>query len=83
MTANPKRPIPVATTAKRADEAAAAITPRDISAVARDETPGSQDLAAMRVRFLADFADGTMGRQHNTYQHRSRVLARLAGAPPK
>jgi len=35
----------------------------------------------MREKFLADFASGTMGRHHNTYQHRARLLRQLSGVP--
>lgn len=59
-----------------APAARAAITPTDISQPARD--PADADLAGMQTRFASDFANGLIGRQHNTYQHRSRVLRRLA-----
>ena len=36
------------------------------------------DLAAMKAQFAADFANGLIGRNHNTYQHRARVLRQLA-----
>jgi hypothetical protein len=53
-----------------------AITPTDISHVAHG--PPVADLPGMEARFAADFADGLMGRLHNTFQHRSRVLRQLA-----
>ena len=39
----------------------------------------SSDLAAMRAKFLTDFAGGLVGQHHNTYQHRSRVLRQRTG----
>ena len=54
----------------------AAITPTDISQAA-PAAPGAA-LAAMQARFTADFAAGLMGRHHNSYQHRARVLRQLA-----
>jgi hypothetical protein len=51
--------------------------PSDVSAVVPDQAAPSAELAAMRAQFLADFAGGTMGRHHNTYQHRSRVLRQM------
>lgn len=59
------------------------IIPSDASPVVRDQAAASAELAAMRAQFLADFAGGTMGRRHNTYQHRSRVLRQLADKPPQ
>jgi hypothetical protein len=35
------------------------------------------DLVAMRARFMADFVGGRIGRHHNTFQHRERVLRQL------
>ena len=35
------------------------------------------DLAAMRAKFVADFAGGRIGTHHNTFQHRARVLRQL------
>lgn len=35
------------------------------------------DLVAMRARFMADFVGGRVGRHHNTFQHRERVLRQL------
>jgi len=43
------------------------------------ELPAS-DLPAMRARFIADFVGGRVGRQHNTFQHRERVLRQLTRA---
>ena len=40
--------------------------------------PPPPDLPAMRARFLADFTGGRMGQQHNTFQHRERILRQLA-----
>lgn len=40
-------------------------------------TPLIPDLAAMRARFMADFVGGRIGRHHNTFQHRERVLRQL------
>ena len=56
------------------------ITPSDVSPAAR-RTTGGDELAAMRAKFLADFASGSMGRHHNTYQHRARLLRQLSGEP--
>lgn len=54
----------------------AAIAPSDVSPVAPDRpTP---ELAAMEAKFKTDFADGLIGRHHNTYHHRARVLRQLA-----
>jgi hypothetical protein len=58
----------------------AAITPTSVSLAVAEPEPGDSRLLAMRARFLADFADGTMGRHHNTFQHRSRVLRQLTEA---
>lgn len=44
--------------------------------------PPPPDLPAMRARFLVDFTGGRMGQQHNTVQHRERVLRQLAQARP-
>ena len=55
--------------------AAAPIAPTDVSRP-RDPAADGDALGAMRAKFLADFADGTMGREHNTYRHRLRVLQR-------
>ena len=38
------------------------------------------DLPAMRAQFIADFVAGRIGRHHNTFQHRERVLRQLAQA---
>src|SRR5690242_19380034 len=38
------------------------------------------ELAVMRTRLNADFANGLVGERHNTFQHRTRVLRRLAAA---
>lgn len=40
----------------------ASIVPSNVSPVVRDQATESSDLAAMRERFLADFAGGAMGR---------------------
>lgn len=53
-----------------------AISPTDVS-LAAPNAP-SAGLTAMRDRFLNDFADGLVGRHHNSYQHRSRILRQLA-----
>lgn len=63
--------------------ASVSITPSDVSTPVSDQTANSRELAAMRARFLVDFAGGTMGRHHNTYQHRARVLRRLESEPPR
>jgi hypothetical protein len=63
-----RKPAPVAT----------AITPSDVSPVARAQLVDGDGLAAMQARFVADFADGAIGLDHNTYQHRTRVLRQLA-----
>lgn len=42
--------------------------------------PPPPDLPAMRARFTADFVSGRIGRHHNTFQHRERVLRQLAQA---
>ena len=55
---------------------AAAITPTDV--VLATPTAASAGLAEMRSKFLTDFADGLVGRHHNSYQHRSRILRQLA-----
>ena len=60
-----------------------AIAPSDISPVVLGQGMESGDLAAMRARFLADFAGGSMGQHHNTYQHRSRVLRQQTGERPR
>lgn len=57
--------------------------PGNVSSPAPDQTSESPELAAMRAKFLADFSGGTMGQHHNTYQHRSRVLRRLAADRPQ
>ena len=64
MTARPENPIP--------------IFPSDVSPLAPDRANASGELAAMRAQFIADFAGGTMGWRHNTYEHRSRVLGQMA-----
>lgn len=38
------------------------------------------DLPAMRASFIADFVGGRIGRHHNTFQHRERVLRQLTQA---
>jgi len=43
-------------------------------------SPGAAAIAAARTQFLGDFAAGAVGRHHNTYQHRSRVLRQLTEA---
>lgn len=57
--------------------------PSNVSSPVADQSSESPELAAMRAKFLADFSGGTMGQHHNTYQHRSRVLRRLAAEPPQ
>ncbi len=57
-------------------ERAAAIRSADAPPV-ESGRPG-QDLEAMKAQFAADFADGLIGRNHNTYQHRARVLRQLS-----
>lgn len=44
------------------------------------EAPAGPDdrLPAMRARFIADFTSGRMGQDHNTFQHRERILRQLA-----
>lgn len=42
--------------------------------------PDGAAIGASRTQFLGDFADGTVGRHHNTFQHRSRVLRQLTDA---
>lgn len=42
--------------------------------------PPPPDLPAMRARFTADFVGGRIGRHHNTFQHRERVLRQLGEA---
>lgn len=42
--------------------------------------PPPPDLPAMRARFIADFIGGRIGRHHNTFQHRERVLRQLTAA---
>jgi hypothetical protein len=59
--------------------ASVSAVPIDSLPVVRTEATKSPDLTAMRAKFLADFVGGAMGQHHNTYQHRSRVLRRLAG----
>jgi hypothetical protein len=46
------------------------------------DPPAPAALPAMRARFLADFTHGRMGQEHNTFQHRARVLRQLAQARP-
>ena len=67
---------PAANAAKSAVSNPDVINPTDISQAAHG--PTVSDLAGMEERFAADFADGLMGRLHNTFQHRSRVLRQLA-----
>ena len=59
-----------------------ALTPAEVSLLAVEPPSASDGLLAMQARFVSDFADGLMGRHHNTFQHRSRVLRRLAEAVP-
>ena len=56
----------------------AGVDPADVSPCtsAASESAG---LAAMRAGFESDFAAGRVGRHHNTYEHRTRVLRQLAG----
>ena len=35
-------------------------------------------LADMKTRFSDDLSNGTIGRRHNTYEHRSRILRQMA-----
>lgn len=58
----------------------AAISPTDASQRARERPTPSAELAAMRTKFLADFAGGFVGQHHNTFQHRSRVLRQLTAS---
>ena len=58
----------------------APIIPSDVSDPARASSPDDEGLASMRAQFLADFAGGSIGRHHNTYQHRARNLRQQAGA---
>ena len=58
----------------------AAISPTDASQRAQDRPTPSAALAAMRTKFLADFAGGFVGQHHNTFQHRSRVLRQLTAS---
>jgi hypothetical protein len=44
---------------------------RDDTAADLASTP---DLAAMRAKLLSDFANGLVGRRHNSFQHRSPRL---------
>lgn len=57
--------------------------PSNVSSPVPDQGLESRELAAMRAKFVADFTGGTMGQHHNTYQHRSRVLRRLAAERPQ
>ena len=57
------------------------IVPSDVSAIVPDPATAGAELAAMRAQFIADFAGGTMGRRHNTYEHRARILRQLARRP--
>lgn len=57
--------------------------PSNVSSPVPDPGSESPELAAMRAKFVADFTGGTMGQHHNTYQHRSRVLRRLAAERPQ
>ena len=56
---------------------AAGIDPANVSPSpsAASESAG---LAGMRADFESDFAAGLVGRHHNTYEHRTRVLRQLA-----
>lgn len=36
-------------------------------------------LADMTATFSDDFANGRVGKRHNTYEHRSRVLRQMTG----
>ena len=60
-----------------------ATVPSNVSSPVPDQTSESPELALMRAKFVADFTGGTMGQHHNTYQHRSRVLRRLAAERPR
>ena len=60
-----------------------ATVPSNVSSPVPDQASESPELAAMRAKFVADFTGGTMGQHHNTYQHRSRVLSRLAAERPR
>ena len=57
-----------------------AITPTGVSFAHADPETADARLFAMRADFLADFAEGRIGRHHNTFEHRSRVLRQLAEA---
>jgi len=46
----------------------------------QDPSGAGARLPALRARFLSDFAGGAIGRHHNTYQHRLRVLRQLGNA---
>ena len=61
----------------------ASITPSDVSPVVRDQATASDGLIAMRAKFFADFAGGSVGQYHNTYQRRSRVLGQPTGERPQ
>lgn len=56
-----------------------AVIASDVSPLVRDQAADSEDLASMRAKFIADFAGGSMGQHHNTYEHRSLVLRQLTG----
>lgn len=43
-----------------------------------DEKAAAADLAAMTATFKRDLADGRIGRRYNTYEHRARILRRMA-----
>ena len=57
-----------------------AISPTSVSPALADPETADARLTAMRADFLADFADGRIGRHHNTFEHRSRVLRQLTEA---
>lgn len=56
------------------------IIPTDVSQVAADGPTASEALGAMRARFLADFANGTIGRHRNPFRQPSRVVRRMTEA---
>lgn len=37
-------------------------------------------LADMTASFSSDFVDGRVGKRHNTFEHRSRVLRQMTGS---
>lgn len=50
-------------------------TPKQL---ARDADALETALADMTTRFFDDLFNGTIGRRHNTYEHRSRILRQMA-----